>query len=122
MPSEITETWTINSLNTTWGSSVDPHEIPANGWVNIYRTYYHQSSDTVFNQQVGFTTTEDSTVARTNFSKGWAVVDVDNASMQATFPVRKGEHIVYRSLDKPNTVWNVRFCYSVGDAKRLGLL
>jgi hypothetical protein len=114
MPSEIIETWTINSLNTTWGSSVDPHEIPANGWVMIRRNYNSGS-----NKEVLFSSTKNITSIDINLQK---VYSFSTDLMFGYMPVRKGEHIVYRSQDSAGAVWEVTFTYSVGDAKTLGLI
>lgn len=121
MPSEITESWTFqNDSSTGWGTVFDTsHSMPANGWAYVLRK--RKPSKPSFSVY-GWTASVDTTNPLPSYWRWWNTVSANNASESGYIPVSKGEKILYRGIRYANDTFDVTFVYSVGEAKRLGLL
>lgn len=121
MPSEITESWTFqNDSSTGWGTVFDTsHSMPANGWAYVLRQRKpSEPSFSIF----GWAASVDTTNPIPSSWRWWNSVSANNVSESGYIPVSKGEKILYRGIRYANDTFNVTFVYSVGEAKRLGLI
>lgn len=123
MPSDVMEQHIINIKNTSWGIEISDFSAPEDGYVSITGNLVASSFNV--SKQIFFGKIINGEFLATNWFQIAANGVQNNGGIGGYYEVKKGERVTVRSNGIGIFVNNnvtVRFFYSVGSAKALGLI